>query len=88
MRTRRSTSWTSSIYRREVWEAQGREGGVPELLKVLDLTVVHPAREHQEQELERCDRHLGRSYRAEALVRPALCVALGLAPAATAGTLF
>ncbi|MBC7974970.1 MAG: hypothetical protein H7138_08295 [Myxococcales bacterium] len=28
----------------------------------LGLVAVHPAREHHEQELQRCDRHLRRSY--------------------------
>jgi hypothetical protein len=38
------------------------------LLEILDdvsLAAVHPAREHEQQELERRDRHLRRSYRAE-----------------------
>jgi len=38
------------------------------LLEVRDdlgLVAVHPAREHHEQELQRCDRHRQRSDRAE-----------------------
>jgi hypothetical protein len=36
-----------------------------EELDDLELAAVHPAREHEQQELERRDRHLRRSYRAE-----------------------
>jgi hypothetical protein len=35
---------------------------LPEVFQDLDLAAVHPAREHEEQELQRRDRHAGRSY--------------------------
>jgi hypothetical protein len=42
-----------------------------EKLDDLELAAVDPAREHEQQELQRRDRHLRRSYRAEIPVRPA-----------------
>src|SRR5262249_5437286 len=42
-----------------------------EKLDDLELAAVHPARKYEQQELERRDRHLRRSYRAEIPVRPA-----------------
>jgi len=45
-----------------------------EILDDLELAAVHPAREHEQQELERGDRHHRRSYRAEKIpVRSAPC---------------
>jgi hypothetical protein len=42
-----------------------------EVLEELELAAVHPAREHQQQELERRDRHLRKCYRIEFRVRAA-----------------